>query len=313
MKVFITGGAGFIGTHLCNKLLTQNHDVTVYDNFSNSSQENFISATKNKVIIISGNILDYSKLVSSMKNHNVVIHLAAKISVPDSVKNPKSTFDTNVQGTLNVLNSCKQNNIAKIIATSTAAIYQSVSTKIILDETSPLVPSSPYGTSKMEMEKTINDFVSTNKISATILRLFNVYGNGQSPEYAGVITKFKEQMNNNSPLIIYGDGSAIRDFIHVDDVTDAIILSITHKSSTYNIASGTSTSITNLAKLIITLSGKEIKILYKPSRPGDILYSAADITLAKTNLGFIPKISLKSGLEQFLSKWVLSSYWDMDY
>ena len=106
MKVFITGGAGFIGTHLCKKILTQNHDVTVYDNFSNSSQENFISTIKNKVIIISGDILDHSKLVSSMKNHDVVIHLAAKISVSESIKNPKSTFDINVQGTLNVLNSC---------------------------------------------------------------------------------------------------------------------------------------------------------------------------------------------------------------
>ena len=302
MKIFITGGAGFIGTHLCKKLLTQNHDVTVYDNFSNSTQENFISATKNKVTIISNNILDYSKLVSSMKNYDVVIHLAAKISVNDSIKNPKATFDTNVHGTLNVLNSCLQNNIAKIIATSTAAIYQSVSAKTILNETSTLVPSSPYGTSKMEMEKIINDFLNTNKISATILRLFNVYGDGQSIEYAGVISKFKEQMNNDSPLIIYGDGSAIRDFIHVDDVTDAIILSITHQNSTYNIASGTSISISDLAKIMISLSHKEIKILYKPSRPEDILYSAADITLAKTNLGFIPKISLKSGLEQFLSE-----------
>ena len=303
MKVFITGGAGFIGTHLCKKLLTQNHDITVYDNFSNSSKEKFISATKNKVSIISGDILDYSKLESSMKNHNIVIHLAAKTSVTDSLKNPKLTFDTNVQGTLNVLNACLQNKITKIIATSTAAIYPNVSTKTILDETSTLAPSSPYGESKLEMEKKINDFVSTNKISATILRLFNVYGYGQSAEYAGVITKFKERIRKNSPLIIYGDGNATRDFVHIDDVTDAIILAMTStNSSTYNIASGTSISISDLAKLMITLSGKDLKTLYNPSRPGDILYSKADITLAKTNLGFIPKISLKSGLEQFLSE-----------
>ena len=296
----MTGGAGFIGTHLCKKLLTQNHDITVYDNFSNSFHENFTSAIENKVTIISNDILDYSKLESSMKNHDVVIHLAAKISVPGSIKNPKSTFDTNVQGTLNVLNSCIQNDVTKIIATSTAAVYQDVTTT--LDETSPTLPSSPYGESKLEMEKIINDFASGNKICAIILRLFNVYGNGQSSEYAGVIVQFKEKMNNNSPLIIYGDGSAVRDFVHVDDVTDAIILSITHKNSTYNIASGTNTSISDLAKMMITLSHKEIQILYKPSRPGDILYSAADITLAKTNLGFIPKISLKKGLEQFLSE-----------
>ena len=302
MKVFITGGAGFIGTHLCKKLLTQNHDITVYDNFSNSFQENFTSTIKNKVTIVSGDILDYSKLVPSMKNHDVVIHLAAKISVSESIKNPRSTFDTNVQGTLNVLNSCIQNDITKIIATSTAAVYPNTSAKTILDETSPTIPSSPYGESKLEMEKKINDFTSTNKISATILRLFNVYGYGQSPEYAGVITQFKEKIQNDSPLTIYGDGSAVRDFVHVDDVIDAIILAITHTSSTYNIASGTSTSISDLAKMMITLTNKEIQILYNPSRPGDILYSTADISFAKTNLGFTPKISLKSGLEKFLSE-----------
>jgi len=302
MKVFITGGTGFIGTHLCKKLLTQNYDITVYDDFSNSSEKNFISIIKNEVTIISGNILDYSKLVSSMKNYDVVIHLAAKTNVSDSIKNPKLTFDTNVQGTLNVLNSCLHNNVKKIIATSTAAVYQNVSVKTILDETSTLDPSSPYGTSKLEMEKKINDFASTDKIRATILRLFNVYGDGQSPDYAGVITQFKEKINNNFSLTIYGDGSAIRDFVHVDDVTDAIILAITHQNSTYNIASGTSTSISDLAKMMITISHKEIQILYKPSRPGEILYSTADITLAKINLGFTPKISLKSGLQQFLSE-----------
>ena len=303
MKVFITGGAGFIGAHLCKKLLAQNHDVTVFDNFENSLQENFTSTFKQKITVISGDILDYSKLESSMKNHNLVIHLAAKISVPDSVKNPKSTFDTNVQGTQNVLNACLQNKITKIIAASTAAVYQNVLSKMTLDETSPVIPSSPYGTSKLEMEKKINDFTSTNKISATILRLFNVYGNGQSAEYSGVITQFKEKMNNNLPLIIYGDGSAVRDFVHIDDVTDAIILATeSSKDSTYNIASGTSTSISDLAKIMISLSGKQIKILYKPSRPFDILYSAANVTLAKTNLRFIPKIPLKRGLEQFLSE-----------
>jgi len=164
MKVFMTGGAGFIGTHLCKKLLTQNYDITVYDNFSNSFQGNFTSVIKNKVTIISGNILDYSKLVSNMKNHDVVIHLAAKTSISDSIKNPKSTFDTNVQGTLNVLNSCLKNNVTKIIATSTAAVYQNVSTKTIFDETSSTVPSSPYGTSKLETEEKWKDYIALEKI-----------------------------------------------------------------------------------------------------------------------------------------------------
>ncbi len=303
MRIFITGGTGFIGIHLCKKLLELNHNITVYDNFSNSSQENFLSIINNKINLISGNILDLSKLEHSMNNHDVVIHLAAKISVSDSVKNPKETFDVNVCGTQNVLESCAKNNISKIIAISTAAVYQNISEKMILDETSPVKPLSPYGESKLEMEKIILDFSSKYKIDAIILRLFNVYGIGQSLEYAGVITKFYEKLQNNSPLIIFGDGTAVRDFVHVDDVINSIILSISYSSSfTYNIASGTSTSIYDLAKTMIALSHKDLKILNKPSRTGEIMFSAADISLAEKNLGFIPKISLISGLEQFMSQ-----------
>ena len=303
MRIFITGGAGFIGIHLCKKLLELNHDVTVYDNFSNSLEENFISIIKQKVTLISGDILDYSKLVTSMKNHNIVIHLAAKISVPESIKNPKLTFDVNVNGTQNVLNACLQNDITKIIAASTAAVYQNTSTKIILDEASPVEPQSPYGESKLEMENKIIDFASIHNIDATILRLFNVFGIGQSLEYAGVITKFKENIQNNSSLVIFGDGTVTRDFVHVDDIVDAIILATSHsKNSIYNIASGTSTSISNLAETMIAISGKDIEIIYQPSRSGDIMFSATDISLAKETLKFIPKISLKRGLEQFMSK-----------
>ena len=303
MRIFITGGAGFIGIHLCKKLLELNHDVTVYDNFSNSLEENFRSMIKQKVILISADILDYSKLITSMKNHDIVIHLAAKISVPESIKNPKLTFDVNVNGTQNVLNACLQNNITKIIATSTAAVYQNTSAQIILDEISPVEPQSPYGQSKLEMENKIIDFASIHNIDATILRFFNVFGIGQSLEYAGVITKFKENIQNNSSLVIFGDGIITRDFVHVDDVVDAIILAIPHlKNSIYNIASGISTSISNLAETMIAISGKDIEIIYQPSRSGDILFSAADISLAKENLKFNPKISLKNGLEQFMSK-----------
>ena len=303
MRIFITGGAGFIGIHLCKKLLELNHDVTVYDNFSNSLQENFISAINQKVTLIFGDILDYSKLVTSMKNHDVVIHLAAKISVPESIKNPQLTFDVNVNGTQNVLNACLKNNITKIIAASTAAVYQNTSRKIILDETSPVEPQSPYGQSKLEMENKIIDFASIHNIDVTILRFFNVFGIGQSLEYAGVITKFKENIQNNSSLIIFGDGTVTRDFVHVDDIVDAIILTISHsKNPIYNIASGISTSISNLAETMISISGKDIEIIYQPSRSGDILFSAADISLAKENLKFNPKIFLKNGLEQLMSE-----------
>jgi len=287
MTIFITGGAGFIGTHLCQKL-AQTHDVTIYDNFSNSNQENFSSTTQ-KVSIIPGDILDYQKLSSAMKDHNIVIHLAAKIDVIDSIINPELTFETNVKGTQNVLDSCVLNGITKIIATSSAAIYQNISYGSINEE-NKTEPLSPYGKSKLEMEKIITD----SKIDSTILRLFNVYGSNSA---AGVIVNFKENIQNNKPLTIFGDGKAIRDFVHVDDVINGIVLSISSKSGIFNIASGNGTSINDLAKLFIHLSEKKSEIIFKPARDGEIIHSVADISLAQKELGFFPLISLNDGLK----------------
>jgi len=301
MRIFVTGGAGFIGIHLCKKLLEQNHDVTIFDNFENSSKTHFISMFKDSVTVISGDIANYSLLHTSMKNHDIVIHLAAKINIPDSIINPESTFDTNVKGTQNVLDALLSNHISKIVSLSSAAVYLDTISKIA--EFSKTIPSSPYGASKLEMEKKINHLTVQYKIQSIILRLFNVYGSEQSIEYAGVITQFREKINQNLPLIIYGDGSAMRDFIHVNDVVIAIILAMnSSESNTYNIASGTSTSIVDLAKIMITLSGKPLDIIFKPARSGDILSSISDVSLAKTSLEFIPKISLIDGLKQSLFK-----------
>ena len=284
MRVFVTGGAGFIGIHLCKKLALL-HKVTVYDNFSSSSQENF-PAMKNVTLIV-GDILDNSKLLDSMKNHEIVIHLAAKIDVIESINNPDNTFQTNVQGTQNVLDSCDFHNISKIIVTSSAAIYQNSDKPV--NETSITKSLSPYGQSKLDMEK----IIIQSKINYSILRLFNVYGNGQT---TGVITNFKKNILENKPLTIFGDGKAVRDFIHIDDVIDAIILSIKPISGIYNIASGNGTSISDLAKLLIQLSGKNPEIIYKSARDGEIIYSVANITKSQKELGFYPKISLDVGL-----------------
>ena len=291
MRIFITGGAGFIGTHLCQKL-AQKHDVTIYDNFSNSNQENSLSTTQN-VSIISGDILDYQKLSSAMKNHNIVIHLAAKIDVINSIINPELTFETNVKGTQNVLDSCISNGITKIITTSSAAIYQNISKGSITEE-NKTEPLSPYGKSKLEMEK----IITNSKIDSTILRLFNVYGSNST---SGVIVNFKENIQNNKQLTIFGDGKAIRDFVHVDDVINGIILSISSKSGIFNIASGNGTSINDLAKLFIHLSEKKSEIIFKPARDNEIIHSVADISLAQKELGFFPQISLNDGLKTIFS------------
>ena len=285
MEIFVTGGAGFIGTNLCKKLALL-HKVTVYDNFSNSSQENFPDIKNVK--LIAGDILNKSLLHDSMKNHDIVIHLAAKIDVIDSINNPNNTFQTNVDGTQNVLDSCNSNNISKIIVISSAAVYQNSDNSI--DETSITEPLSPYGQSKLDME----NITIQSKINYAILRLFNVYGNGQNH---GVIITFKKNITEKKPLIIFGDGKSIRDFIHIDDVINGVILSIESKSGIYNIASGNGTSISNLAKLLIQVSGKNSEIIYKSARTGEIIHSVADIAKSQKDLGFSPKISLINGLK----------------
>ena len=283
MRIFITGGAGFIGIHLCKKLSTL-HKVTLYDNFSNSNQKDFPIIPN--VTLVIGDILDHSKLSHSMENHDVVIHLAAKTDVIDSVNNPDDTFQTNVNGTQNVLDSCSSHNIPKLIVMSSAAIYKNSNT--IVSELSNTEPSSPYGQSKLYMEK----IIISSKLNYSILRLFNVYGGGNT---GGVIANFAKNISENKPLTIFGDGKAVRDFVHIDDVIDGIILCIDSKSGLYNIASGVGTSITNLTNLFVQSS--ENKIIYKSARMGEITYSVADISKSQSDLGFSPKISLKDGLK----------------
>jgi UDP-glucose 4-epimerase len=284
MRIFVTGGAGFIGIHLCKKLATQ-HTVTVYDNFSNSNKEHFPVMTN--VTLTVGDILDNFKLLDSMKNHDIVIHLAAKTDVIDSIHNPDNTFQTNVQGTQNVLDSCDSNGISKIIVTSSAAVYQNSDNHVT--ETSTTKPLSPYGQSKLDME----NITIRSKINYSILRLFNVYGNGRT---TGVIANFKKNILENKPLTIFGDGKAVRDFIHIDDVIDGIIISMKSISGIYNIASGNGTSIGDLAKLLIRLSETNSEIIHKSTRKGEIIYSVANIDKSNKELGFYPKISLDVGL-----------------
>ena len=286
MRIFITGGAGFIGTHLCKKI-SQLHKVTVYDNFSNSNQKDFPATFDVKLVI--GDILDNAKLSHSMKNHDVVIHLAAKTDVVDSVNNPDDTFQTNVDGTQNVLDSCVSNNITKLITTSSSAVYKN--SDDIVSELSDAEPSSPYGQSKLDMEQ----IIVSSGINYSILRLFNVYGNGST---GGVITNFVKNISENKPLVIFGDGKAVRDFVHVDDVVKGIVFCMDSKSGIHNIASGIGTSIIQLANLF-TRSTEE-KIIYKSARTYEIIYSVADISKSQKELGFFPKISLNDGLKSIM-------------
>ena len=302
MNIFITGGSGFLGSHLTKFLINQGNDITIFDNFSNSDLKT--SPIDNKLKIIQGDILDFSKLSKSMKNIECVIHLAAQISVKDSIDNPENTLKINVSGTQNLLESCLENKISNIIAASSAAVFGNQSVMPLTEE-SPKNPISPYGKSKLIMEEKISKFSKMHNLNSIILRFFNLYGVGQSPQYAGVITKFLENIKNNTNLMIYGKGEQTRDFIHVNDAVAAFDLAIKNidgkTGKIYNVGRGHSTTILKLAQSILNISRKDLKIIHKSELDGDIIHSLTSIDRITADLDFIPKISLEKGLKQFFN------------
>mgnify|MGYP005652160377 CR=1 FL=1 len=293
MKILVTGGAGFIGKYLVKSLLLNNNSITIFDNFSNSSKDS-INFLKNKdVKIIEGDIRKIQEISNAIKNQEIVIHLAAKISVVDSINNPSETFQVNVNGTKNILTACEKHRVKKLIVASSAAVYGESLPNLKLTEKSQTNPISPYGESKVKMEHEIREFESKHEISCIILRFFNIYGIGQSPEYAGVITKFVERITQNKSLEIFGDGLQTRDFVAIDDVINSIHNAISFgKSGTYNIASGKIITIKELAEMMILSSEKKLNIQHTAILKGDIRNSQANITLAKKDLKYSPKFEL---------------------
>ena len=298
MKFFITGGAGFIGRHLVAKLLHDKHEITIFDNFSSSSKNDITHLLEDGVGLVTGDILDYDLLLKSMPNYDFVIHLAAQTSVSQSVANPKTTADIIVDGTVNVLKSCVKTNIKNLIFSSSAAVYGN-SLDAIISENSQLSPLSSYGASKLVAEYNLLAFSKLFGLNCISLRLFNVYGNGQSSE-AGVIRKFLKNISEDTPLEIFGDGTQTRDFVHVSDVIEAFYCAIRNidakSGNVYNIGSGIATSINELASLLISSKGKDLQVIHKPALEGEIKDSKADISLAENDIGYSPHVALSDGL-----------------
>ena len=300
MKILVTGGAGFIGKYLVRSLLKNGDSVTIFDNFSNSTKDSVSSLVDIGAKVIEGDITKLLNIVNAAKDQDRVIHLAAKISVSESIRNPSETFQVNVDGTRNVLAACEKNHIKKLIVASSAAVYGEGFRDVKLTEESKTNPISPYGESKVRMEQEIKQFVLRHDIECIILRFFNIYGIGQSSEYAGVITKFMKRIKQERPLEIFGNGLQTRDFVAIDDVINSIHNAIQYgKSGTYNIASGKAVTIKELAEQMILLSGKKLEMQYTAAKKEDINYSHADISLAKKDLGYSPKFEL-DGIKELL-------------
>ncbi|HEY4511694.1 MAG TPA: NAD-dependent epimerase/dehydratase family protein [Candidatus Paceibacterota bacterium] len=274
MNYLITGGDGFIGSKIATNVNGKSFDLKS-----------------------GSDIFDTEKLKRACEGVDGIFHCAAKISVPESMEKPKEYFHINVDGTKAVIDAAKMNN-CKIVFSSSAAVYGD--TESIVDETSPLNPKSPYAENKRDGERLLKE----SCVPSICLRYFNVYGPGQSAAYAGVITPFINKALRNEDLIIYGDGNQIRDFIFVDDVVEANIAATRYNKTPFeifNIASGVETSINTLAKTIITLTNSSSTIRYESPRAGDILYSCADVSNARTLLDWKAKIHLEVGLERTIA------------
>ena len=294
----VTGGAGFIGKHLVAKFLRAQHEITIFDNFSSSSKNDITYLLEDGVSLVTGDVLDYDLLLKSMSSCDFVIHLAAQTSVSQSIADPKTTADIIVDGTVNVLKSCVKANVKNIIFSSSAAVYGN-SLDTLISEKSHLNPLSSYGASKLVAEYNLQTFSKLFDLNCISLRLFNVYGNGQSSE-AGVIRKFLKNISKETPLEIFGDGTQTRDFVHVSDVIRAFYCAIKNieakRGEVYNIGSGSATSINELASLLISSKEKDLQVIHKPALEGEIKDSKADISLAKNDIGYSPQILLSDGL-----------------
>jgi UDP-glucose 4-epimerase len=300
MKVLVTGGAGFIGSHIVDNLVSSGYSVRVIDNLSTGKLTNINQHLgKGAIDFVKGDIRDFELVRKCAHDVDAVVHLAAITSVPFSVKQPQLTYETNVTGTLNLLNSCGEAKVNKFVFISSCAVYGEPE-YLPVDELHSTNPISPYAESKLVGEQHCLTFHKKHLLKSVILRLFNVYGPRQGVnDYSGVITKFIDRSKQKMPLIIYGDGSQNRDFVNVHDVVEAVLKVLENEAAEgeiFNIGFGAPTSVNELAKYVLDLAGLDLEISYEKPRAGDIENTFADISKAEKLLGYTPAFSLQNGL-----------------
>tara|TARA_Y100001954_G_C15820313_1_gene609590 strand:+ start:1024 stop:2007 length:984 start_codon:yes stop_codon:yes gene_type:complete len=319
-KILITGGAGFIGSNLCDKLLKLDNEVICFDNFSTGKLKNVKEFLNNpKFKLVEGDIRDFDKCIDVSKGVDYVLHQAALGSVPRSVKDPKTTNAVNIDGFLNMLIASRDSNVKRFIYAASSSTYGD-SSDLPKVENNVGRPLSPYAVTKYVNELYADVFSNSYGIEVIGLRYFNVYGRKQDPggAYAAVIPLFITQLIDGKSPTINGDGSYSRDFTYIDDVVQANLLSLTTSNKkalneVINIAYGERNTLNDLVKFIkenlsnFDSSIDKIKVLYGPNRPGDIPHSHASILKAKKLLNYEPKFSLNKGLKEAIM-WYKNNY-----
>ena len=301
-KVLVTGGAGVLGSHLVERLSAAN-EVSVLDDLSTGSLRN-LEAARAEVRLHRASILQPKQVAKAVEGQEVVLHLAAKTSVPESVALPDEYWRTNVEGTLNVLKAAADAGVKRVVFVSSAAVSGSWETVPKVETMRP-EPASPYATTKMVGEFACQEIAQLKPMETVVLRLFNAYGPRQDPEapYAGVIAKFTSAAAASQLLEIYGDGDQTRDFLYAADAAEAMELAAERRvaGQTFNVGSGAATTVNEVARLLSEVTSNPLKAVRKEIRPGDVRHSRADISRAMEKLGFTPKTSLREGIERTLA------------
>ena len=306
MKILITGGAGFVGSHLCEKYTKNGDTVLCLDNFMNGSLTNIRQLLNYRNFkLVNGDIRDFDLLEKITRDVDVIFHLAAQIHVDRSIVEPKMTYEVNVLGTQNILEVARMYDVEKLIYASTSEVYGST-LYAPMDENHPLNAPHPYGASKIAADRMCNAYIETYGMDVCIMRSFNLYGPKQKDSgYGGVISLFTKRVLNNMPPIIYGNGEQTRDYTYVDDIVRAYDMVLNYKKEIrepINFGTGKEIKIIDLANKIIELCGRRgnIKPVHVEPRPGEVQRLIADISKAKEILGWEPNYTIEDGLKKFL-------------
>ena len=299
MRYIVTGGAGFIGSNIVKKLVARGDDVTVIDNLNTGKEENLKSVI-DKITFLKDSILNRELLEKQSQNIDGIFHQAALASVQDSFSKLDEYHNVNVNGTENILKLAKKNDF-RVVYASSSSVYGSPE-RIPIKESDKKNPINPYAETKLKKEQLAIKY-SEMGVKVIGLRYFNVFGKGQSKEYAGVLKLFLERIRDKLPPKINGDGTQFRDFVYVEDVADANIMSMDSdiNHGFYNVGTNTSITILDLAKTIIKSSGLDIQPIFGPALKGDVQKTIANIDLIKEEIGWEPTILLEKWIEEIIS------------
>jgi UDP-glucose 4-epimerase len=300
MKYLVTGGAGFIGSHITERLLEDGHQVRILDNFSTGKRENI--PVSDAVSVIEGDVGDFPTVLEWIDGIDFVFHEAAVASVPETVGDPLGSELTNYRGTLNVLEAARQAGVKRVVFACSAAVYGDLP-ELPKTEDMPVRPLSPYAVDKLASEHACQVYTQLYGLEAVALRYFNVFGPRQDPSspYSGVISIFMDRIRQGGRPTIYGDGEQTRDFVYVADVVEANIRAAQAPAAAgqaINIATGSTITINELLRAVCRLREQPFDPEYQAAREGDIRHSRADISRARDLLGWSPRVDFETGLQR---------------